>query len=280
MSFEIQELSDVIRVIVLLRLRSGTPVRKSVLKDRIDRRYARFVQVEGADLDKALEELTSERLIIMDDETVQLTEQGTDLARQWRDLLLKREPVLEVIAGLTDGSITALVVILSSFTAGLTVTAASFTGLLTTAAVAITNFSSFLLGGMTADLADIMTIQTLMNYSLSDIPDKKERERSLILLKRLFSILHGEVSNSNIYGAVTCGITTFLTGIIPLAVFVVLPAPLGIIISLSIVGAVVGIFLVRYRSRKARLNWKTTLLQTIVVTAVAVIASLLLARVR
>jgi hypothetical protein len=280
MSFEIQELSDVIRVIVLLRLRRETPVRKSVLKDRIDRRYTRFVRVEVRDLDKALEELVSERLITMDGEVVQLTEQGTDLAGQWRDLLLKREPVFEVIAGLTDGSITALVVILSSFTAGLTFNAASFTGLLTTAAVAITNFSSFLLGGMTADLADIMTLQTLMNFSLSDIPDKKERERSLILLKRLFSILHGEVSNSNIFGAVTCGITTFLTGIIPLTLFLVLPAPLGIIVSLGIVGAIVGIFLVRYRSRKARLDWKITLLQTVAVTAVAVIASLLLARVR
>jgi hypothetical protein len=162
----------------------------------------------------------------------------------------------------------------------LTVGVASFVGLLTTAAVAITNFSSFLLGGMTADLADITTLQTLMNYSLSDIPDKRERERSLILLKRLFSILHSEVSNSNIFGAVTCGITTFLTGITPLAVFLLLPAPLGIIASLCIVAAVVGIFLVPYRSQKARLDWKMTLLQTAAVIAVAVIASLLLARVK
>jgi hypothetical protein len=110
-SFEIQELSDVIRVIVLLRIRSGTPVRKTLLKDRIDRRYARFVRVEDRDLDKALEDLASERLITMDGEIIQLTEQGSRLAGQWRSLLLKREPVLEVIAGLTDGSITALVVI-------------------------------------------------------------------------------------------------------------------------------------------------------------------------
>jgi hypothetical protein len=280
LSFEIQELSDVIRVIVLLRLRRGSQVQKTFLKDRIDRRYARFVRVERRDLDKALDELASERLITIDGEIVQLTEQGTDLAGQWRGLLLKREPILEVVAGLADGSITALVVILSSFTAGLTVSTTSFTGLLTAAVVAITNFSSFLLGGMTADLADIMTLQTLMNYSLSDIPDKKERERSLILLKRLFSILHGEVSNSNIFGAVTCSITTFLTGIIPLTIYLVLPPPLGIIVSLGIVGAVVGIFLVRYRSKKARLNWKITLLQTVTVIVIAVIASLLLAKVR
>ncbi len=280
MSFEIQELSDVIRVIVLLRMRIGRPVQKTVLKDRIDRRYARFVRVEMRDLDKALDELASERLITIDGEMVQLTEQGTHLAGQWRSLLLKREPILEVVAGLADGSITALVVILSSFTAGLTVSATSFTGLLTTAVVAITNFSSFLLGGMTADLADIMTLQTLMNYSLSDIPDKKERERSLILVKRLFSILHREVTNSNISGAVTCSITTFLTGITPLTVYLVLPPPLGIIVSLGIVGAVVGIFLVRYRSKKARLNWKITLLQTVTVIVIAVIVSLLLTKVR
>jgi VIT1/CCC1 family predicted Fe2+/Mn2+ transporter/DNA-binding PadR family transcriptional regulator len=280
LSFEIQELSDVIRVIVLLRLRKESPMQKVKLKNRIDRRYSRFARIETSDMDKTLEELASERLITVDSDIIQLTAQGTNLAKQWRGLLLKPEPVLEVVAGLADGSITALVVILSSFTAALTFSTASFAGLLTSVAVAITNFSSFLLGGMTADLADIMTLQTLMNYSLSDIPDKKERERSLILLKRLFSILHREVSNSNIVGAVVCGITTFLTGIIPITVYLVLPPPFGLIVSLGIVGVVVGFFLVRYRSKKARIDWKITLLQTVTVIIIAVAASLLLARVR
>ncbi len=278
MAFEIQGLTDVIKVIVLLRIRRGTRVKKALLKDRIDRRYARFVRIEMQDLDRALQELASEGLIIADGEMVQLSEQGTNLARQWRGLLLKREPILEVVAGLADGSVTALVVILSSLMAGLAITTTRFAGLLTTATVSITNFSSFLLGGITADLANIMTLQTLMNYSLSDIPDKKERERSLILVKRLFAILHREVNRSNIYAAVTCGITTFLAGIIPITVYLALAGPLGIITSLGIVVAVVGIFLVRYRSEKARIDWKMTLLQTVIVVVIAVIASLLLAR--
>jgi hypothetical protein len=193
-------------------------------------------------------------------------------------LLLKREPVLEVVAGLADGSITALVVILSSLMAGLTTTTVRFAGLLTTATVSITNFSSFLLGGITADLADITTLQTLMNFSLSDIADTKERERSLILVKRLFAILQREVNRSNIYAAVTCGIVTFLAGIIPITVYLLLAGRLGIIASLAIIVAVVSIFLVRYRSEKARIDWRMTLLQTVIVIVIAVIASLLLAR--
>jgi DNA-binding PadR family transcriptional regulator len=278
LAFEIQELTDVIKVIVLLRIRRGTLVKKALLKNRIDKRYSRFVRIEMQDLDRALQELASEGLITADGEMVQLSEQGINLAREWRGLLLKREPILEVVAGLADGSVTALVVILSSLMAGLSITTTRFAGLLTTATVSITNFSSFLLGGITADLADIMTLETLMNYSLSDIPDRKERERSLILVKRLFAILHTEVNRSNIYAAVTCGTTTFLAGIIPITAYLALPRPLGVIVSLGIVGAVVGIFLVRYRSQKARLNWRVTLLQTVIVIVIAVIASLLLAR--
>jgi VIT1/CCC1 family predicted Fe2+/Mn2+ transporter len=127
-------------------------------------------------------------------------------------------------------------------------------------------------------LADITTLETLMNYSLSDIQDKKERERSLVLVKRLFTILQKEVNRSNLYAAAVCGATTFLAAIIPITVYLVLPNPVGVLASLTIVGTVVGIFLVRYRSMKARLDWKVALLQTITVIVIAVIASLLLAR--
>jgi DNA-binding PadR family transcriptional regulator len=278
LSFEIQELTDVVKVIVLIRLVKWTPVHKSVLKSRIDKRYARFVRIDMPDLDRALQELASEGLIKIDAETVQLSEQGINLAKEWRGLLLKPEPILEVVAGLADGSITALVVILSSFIAGLGIAATRFAGFVTTTAVAITNFSSFLLGGITADLADITTLETLMNYSLSDIQDKKERERSLVLVKRLFTILQKEVNRSNIYAAAVCGATTFLAAIIPITAYIVLPRPVGLLVSLTIVGTVVGIFLVRYRSMKARLDWRVALLQTITVIVIAVIASLLLAR--
>jgi hypothetical protein len=85
-----------------------------------------------------------------------------------------------------------------------------FAAFLTLTSVSMTNFSSFLLGGITEDLADMMSLQTLMNYSLSDIPDKIEREKSLRLVKDLLTLFHKEISRSNIVAAVVCGTTTFL----------------------------------------------------------------------
>jgi hypothetical protein len=191
-------------------------------------------------------------------------------------LLLKKEPILEVVAGLVDGSITGLVVIISAFVASLTLKTMAFAAFLTLSSVAITNFSSFLLGGITEDLADMMTLQTLMNYSLSDIPDKGEREKSLTLVKDLFTVLHKEISRSNLFAAIICGTTTFLAGIIPIMAYFMLPTPLHIIFSLAIVAAVVGFFLVRYRAKRTKVHWKITLLETGVIVAIAVIASLVI----
>ena len=274
MSFEIQELTDIIRVVVLLNLREGA-VQKASLKRRIDKVCVGYVCVEMSDLDRALKDMTSEGLILSHDSMVQLTEQGIRLGREWQSLLLKKEPILEVVAGLTDGSITGLVVILSAVIAGLTVSAAKFAALLTLASVAITNFSSFMLGGITEDLADIVTLQTLMNYSLSDIPDRREREKSLVLVKRLFTLLHKEISRSNLNAAATCGITTFVAGSIPITAYLMLPEPLGIILSLSIVAAITGVFLVRYRSKRTKVHWKVTLFETIAIVTIAVLLSLL-----
>ncbi|MCX8153785.1 MAG: hypothetical protein N3E52_05055 [Candidatus Bathyarchaeota archaeon] len=275
MAFEIQELLDVIKIIVLLNLRRGS-LQKSALKRRLDRVCASFTCIEMSELEKALKEMESEKLIIEQDDMVQLTSQGAKLSKEWESLLLKKEPILEVVAGLVDGSITGLVVILSAFIAALTTRMAVFAAFLTLSAVAITNFSSFLLGGITEDLADILTLQNLMNYSLSDIPDKKERDKSLLLLKKLFTVLNKEIHRSNLYAAIICGVTTFIAGSIPIAAFIVLPSPLGIIASLSIVAFVVGIFLVRYRSKRTRVNWKITFFETIVIVLIATVASLLL----
>jgi VIT1/CCC1 family predicted Fe2+/Mn2+ transporter len=191
---------------------------------------------------------------------------------------------MEVVAGLVDGSVTSLVVILSAFIATLTTTssflgstaAVIFAAFLTLSAVAITNFSSFLLGGITEDLADIMTLQNLMNYSLSDIPDKKERDKSLLLVQKLFTLLSKEIHRSNVYAAIICGVTTFIAGIIPIAAYLLLPPIINIIASLVLVTTIVGVFLVRYRSKKTRVNWKVTLLETFAIVIIAVIASLIL----
>jgi hypothetical protein len=282
-AFEIQELHDVIRIIVLLNLSKGTSVLKSSLKQRIDKVCATYACIETSELDKALKEMTTEGLIIDNGDAVQLTEQGLKLGKEWESLLLKKEPILEIVAGLVDGSITGLVVILSAFIA--TSTAKTifadpriviFAAFLTLTAVAITNFSSFLLGGITEDLADMMTLQTLMNYSLSDIPDKKERDKSLLLVKKLFTLLDKEIHRSNLYAAIICGTTTFLAGSIPIITYIALSSPLNIALSLTMVAVIAGVFLVRYRSKKTRVHWKITLYETIAIVAIATIASLLI----
>ena len=276
MSFEIQELPDVIRVIVLLNLSKGNRMRKSMLKRRIDKVCVSYTCIEMNELENALKEMTAEGLIKENNDAVQLTKQGVKLSKEWESLLLKKEPILEVVAGLVDGSITGIVVILSAFIAALTAQVTIFAAFLTLSAVSITNFSSFLLGGITEDLADIMTLQNLMNYSVSDIPDKKERDKSLFLIKKLFVLLDKEIHRSNLYAAVICGTTTFLAGSIPIITFLALPSPLDVILSLSIVAVIVGVFLVRYRSKKTRVNWKVTFFETIAIVIIATIASLIL----
>ncbi|MEM2104338.1 MAG: hypothetical protein QW717_05550 [Candidatus Bathyarchaeia archaeon] len=276
MSFEIQELPDVIKVVILLNLRKRNKISKTSLKKRIDKFCSGRICVEMKDVENALKEMASEGLIINGEADVQLTHQGLKLGREWESLLLKKDPIIEVVAGLVDGSITGLVVILSAILAGLTAKTALFAAFLTLTAVAVTNFSSFLLGGKTEDLADIMTLQTLMNFSLSDIPDRKERAKSLTLLKNLFTLLQKEVNRANLIAATVCGTTTFLAGSLPISAFLLLPEPLNAFTSLGIVGTVVGVFLVHYRSRKTRVNWKITLLETLAIVAIATAASLLL----
>ncbi|HVP40816.1 MAG TPA: VIT1/CCC1 transporter family protein [Candidatus Krumholzibacteriaceae bacterium] len=280
MSFEIQELPDIIRVIVLLSLSKGNSVQKTQLKNRIDKVCSNYACIEMSDLDRALNEMAAEGLITFSQESlVQPTEQGVKLGKEWESLLLKKDPVIEVVAGLTDGSVTSLVVILSALVAGLATRTAAFAAFLTLAAVTITNFSSFLLGGITEDLANMITLQNLMNYSLGDIPDKKERDKSLLLVEQLFVVLHREISRSNLQAAIICSATTFLAGIYPILAYLTLPSPLNIILSLFIVAVVVGVFLVRYRSKKTKVHWKITLFETIAIVIIAVAASLLIGRI-
>jgi hypothetical protein len=277
-SFAIEDLPDVIRIIVLLNLSRGHRMLKSTLKRRIDRVCVSLACISMDELEKAIKQMVTEELIIETPDAVQLTEQGAKLGKEWESLLLKKEPILEIVAGLVDGSITSLVVILSAFLATFDTRTILFAALLTLSAVAITNFSSFLLGGITEDLADIMTLQNLMNYSLSDIPDKAERTKSLMLVKRLFTVLDKQIHRSNLYAAIICGTTTFIAGIFPIASYVLLlpQSPLNLVVALAIVGTVVGVFLVRYRSKKTRVNWRITLTETMVIVIIATVASLLL----
>jgi hypothetical protein len=279
LSFEIQELLDIIRIIALLSFSEGSTLDRSMLKRRIDKYCSGYVCVEMSDVDRALKEMAAEGLVVDEYGKVKLTERGLQLSSEWRNLLLKKEPILEIVAGLTDGSITGLVVILSAFLAGLATNIAAFAAILTLSAVAITNFSSFLLGGKTEDIADLLTLKTLMDYSLSDIPDKIERDKSLRLVKELFVLLHKEISRSNLYAALIAGTATYLAGIMPIIAYLTLPKPFDIITSLGIVGAIVGFFLVRYRSGRTKVHWKITLAETVVIIVIAVIASLIIGRI-
>jgi VIT1/CCC1 family predicted Fe2+/Mn2+ transporter len=121
-----------------------------------------------------------------------------------------------------------------------------------------------------------MTLQTLMNYSLSDIPDKKERDKSLLLVNKLFTLLGKEIHRSNLYAAIICGTTTFLAGSIPIITYILLAYPFNIVVSLTMVAVIAGVFLVRYRSKKTRVNWKITLTETIAIVVIATVASLVL----
>jgi len=276
LSFEIQELPDIVRVVVLLSFKEEDRLTKSLLKKKVEEYLANGASIRMGDLDEALEEMVSEGLLTKQDGNFKLTRRGVRLSKEWKNLLIKREPVLEVVAGLTDGSITGLIVILSAFLAGLHMDMALFTAILSLAAVSITNFSSFMLGGKTEDMANILTLKALIDHSLSDIPDKKERMRSLRLAKHLFTILRREITRSNLLSASLCGLTTFLAGIIPIIAFLGLPKPLNIIVSLGIIGVMTTVFLVRYRAKKAQVSWKVILPETVAIIAIATIISLII----
>ncbi len=277
MSFEIQELPDVIKIVTLLNLQHTKKASRKYLVDRLNRICGRDVCITAVEFDEALAEMVKEGLVTVDAKSViELTHSGMLLSGEWENLLVGEEPILETITGLTDGSITGLVVILSSYLTNLDTSHTIFATLLTLASVALTNFSSFFLGGKTEDLSDMISLQRIINFSLHDIPDKEEREKSLRLVARLFKAFRKDLNRSNMKAAVVSGVTTFLAGIIPIGLYIYLPSPLDIMISLGFVAVVVGVFLVSYRSKKTRVNWKATFIETLVILVIAVTASLLL----
>lgn len=277
MSFEIQELPDVVKIVTLLELQDKKRATKRQLRAWLDRICGRDMCIDASEFEEALTEMIAEGLVTVDATgMVELTNSGELLSGEWENLFVGEEPVLEIVTGLTDGSITGLVVVLSSYLTNLDTPHTIFATLLTLASVALTNFSSFFLGGKTEDLSDMISLQRIINFSLDDIPDKEEREKSLRLVSRLFRMFRKDLNRSNMKAALVSGVTTFLAGIIPIALYLYLPGPLDILISLGFVGVVVGVFLVRYRSRKTRVNWKITLAETVVILIIAVAASLLL----
>ena len=275
LSFEVQELPDIIRLIILLSIKRGENLTKYQLIDRISEYLVHDTAIESVDLEKALNEMASEKIIYFTNGVFTLTDEGIRLSKHWKNLLTKREPVLEFIAGLADGTITGLVIVLSALLVSLPSRTMTWTALLGLSAVSITNFSSFMLGSKTEDIADALSLRALMEYSVNDISDKGERTKSLRLVKDLFSILRRRRTGTNLRAALTCSITTFFAGMLPIAFFSTLPTPFNVFFSFGTIATMSGI-LVRYRSEKSKVDWKTTLIETLVIIAIAVVASLII----
>ncbi|MBS7624463.1 hypothetical protein KEJ29_02655 [Candidatus Bathyarchaeota archaeon] len=275
MSFEIQDLVDILRILTLVELGE-----KPILKRSLERKICRICKgrfnIDVEDFNEMLKSMVEEGLISVSGDYVKLTDKGAGIGREWRKFLFKGEPILEIIAGIADGTVASLTLILSSLIAGLSMKMTLIASILSLIIVSITNFSSFLLGGITENLADLTTLQNLIIYSLSDIPDSVERTKAIHLARELLNLLRRERSKMSILSALACGGATFASAAVPLAIYLSLPQPIDMILSLSIILAMAGIFLVYYRALKMRIHWKITLLQTITVIAGVLIMSLLL----
>ena len=62
----------------------------------------------------------------------------------------------------------------------------------------------------------------------------------------------------------------------PIATYLILPPYYNFAAALGEVGIISGVFLVRYRSKKTRVNWKVTLTETVAIVIIATVVSLLL----
>ncbi len=91
----------------------------------------------------------------------------------------------------------------------------------------------------------------------------------------MFQQFRGKTISTINFGAIISGATTFLAGIVPIATYLLLPPVYNILISLGEVLVISGVFLVRYRSRKTRVNWKVSLAETVAIVIIATVVSLL-----
>lgn len=278
MAFHPQDINDLIKVIVLINFDKSGESYTEQLHKRLNKFLGRepLQRVSHYDLNQTLDEMTREGLARIEGERVSLSERGKMLSREFKSLLFKREPILEITAGISEGSIAGLIVIVSAYAASLGRAAILYAAVLTITAVALTGITSLILGGKTEDLADLITLRRLMEHDLKRIGDEEERERSLLLIKDLFDVLKAEINRSNISSAAFYVTTCVFAGLLPVALDILLPQPLGIIASMSFVLVVVGIILLRYRSKKTQTHWKFLILETFGLIIASVLVSLLL----
>ena len=109
MSFKVQELLDIIKLVTLLELQGKKNASKTQFKDRLSHICVRDMCIDISELNKALSEMVAKKLIILNDGTVSLTSSGELLAGKWENSFVSEELMLEVISGLTDSCITSLI---------------------------------------------------------------------------------------------------------------------------------------------------------------------------
>ena len=99
--------------------------------------------------------------------------------------------------------------------------------------------------------------------------------KSLRLVAQFFKILRREISSTNLRAALLPNTATLRAGGIPVVAYLILLQPPNLVASIFVVGAT-EIILARYRSLRTRARWKTTLMQTVVIIAIEIIAWLVL----
>ena len=112
-----EELPDVIKIVTLLELQNKKrePLRTSLVS-KLDKICGRDICITPTEFDDAMVEMAAEGLVVVTPEgIVELTRQRTPPKRGVGEPLRRRRTVFQTITGLTDGSITGLVVILSSY---------------------------------------------------------------------------------------------------------------------------------------------------------------------
>lgn len=280
MTFVTSELHDIMRVLILINFGGKCECSQEELRSRVQKFLKCQSCVEKEDFDYSLNELVSEGLLVIKGDKIDLTERGTLLSNELQRTLFRKEPILEIVVGLTDGSITGLVVIISALLSGLAKSTTIFAAALTLTAVSLTGFSSIFLGGKTEDIADLISLKTLMEHGFYGVPEGRMRDKSLSLIKNLFAVLHREINYASIKAASISAATSLLSGLVPIVLFLELPEPIGAVISLAFVGLTILLFLVRYQYRKTQVHWQIILLETLGIIAVSVVISLLLGTLR
>lgn len=273
MSFEIRELADLIELTILLSIYKKGLYSKEALETKVEKYLQKSFDITASDLGEALHDMKARGLIEKVDEKYRLTDLGLRIGEEWKDLLTERRPTFEITVGMLEGIAGSLLLILTTFLLGMARTLSFITIFLGIISLSITNVSSTIVGGKTEDIEDALSLKNLIQYSVNNVPDKKERKRSQQYISSLFNVLRSEISQHTTFKALIAGGATLMAGLAPLVPFMLLPNSMGLIFAFIIIGFLISI-LVYFRSTVMKIHWTTILRETILVIALVIIVSL------